>query len=132
MTRLRAFGLAGLMVALLAGAATPAAAIDEKAAARLVAEQFGVQVLKVRPGTVDGRAVWLVTGMNPGGNSNSAFVVSTVAVDVESGRPLRSFQPVETGSLPLAGAPAAENKVVTGTPPGPGSREAGDGAAAPR
>lgn len=132
MTRLGAFALAAAVAVSLGCLAQPAAAIDGEAAGKLVAERFGVQVLKVREGTLDGRPVWLVTTMNPGGDSNSAFVVSTVAVDAESGEPVRAVQPIETGSLPMTGAPAAENGVVTGTPPGPASREAGDGAATPR
>ncbi|WP_193371010.1 hypothetical protein [Pelagibius marinus] len=68
------------------------AAVSQEAAAKSIAERYGVQVLKVRAGERDGRKVWLVTVMQPGGNSNGAFQVHLLAVDQESGNLVSSFQ----------------------------------------
>lgn len=68
------------------------AAVSQEAAAKSIAERYGVQVLKVRAGERDGRKVWLVTVMQPGGNSNGAFQVHLLAVDQESGELVPSFQ----------------------------------------
>lgn len=110
--------LAALALLVSAIAATPAAAVTEQEAEALAAERFGVEVLKVRPGFVEDRQVWLVTVMNPGANSNSAFVVSTLALDRASGEFLRGYQPIETGSLapgrPPAGRPGAEGPNAEG------------------
>ncbi len=109
----RAMAIAALLAALVA---TPALAIEREEARSQVAERFGVEVLKVEAGQLDGRAVWLVTVMNPGSDSNSAFLVSTIALDRASGEPLRGFERIETGSLPGSRAPAAGVR-PTGTPP---------------
>ena len=109
--------LAGFLLALIA--APPALAIDEREAREQVGERFGVEVLKVQPGQLNGQAVWLVTVMNPGSDSNSAFVVSTIALDRASGEPLRGFERIETGSVSGSGAPAAGVR-PTGTPPSAG------------
>ncbi|MCH8090883.1 MAG: PepSY domain-containing protein [Proteobacteria bacterium] len=57
-----------------------------------VAKEFGVKVLKVRPGKADGRKVFVVTVMNPGGDFNEAFQVSTIVVDVETGKLVSGFR----------------------------------------
>jgi hypothetical protein len=126
MYRRAAPALAALILLALVAAAVPAAAATQQEAEALVAERFGVEVLKARPGFVDGRLVWLVTVMNPGADSNSAFVVSTVAVDQETGEPLRGYEPIETGRLPAAGPPAAaQEPPATGLAPSGGARPPG-------
>ncbi|GAB4393874.1 MAG: hypothetical protein Tsb0032_14890 [Kiloniellaceae bacterium] len=84
----------GLLGALMAAPAISSAqaAVSEEAAARKVAEDYGVQVLKTRAATLDGREVWILTVMQPGGNRNSAFQVHTLAVDQETGELIPSFQ----------------------------------------
>ena len=57
-----------------------------------IAKDFGVKVLKVRPGKTDGRKVFVVTVMNPGGDFNEAFQVSTIVVDVETGKLVSGFR----------------------------------------
>jgi hypothetical protein len=94
-SRRRSNGLSCLLfAAILAGSAVPgaAAAVTDEAAAKQVAETYNVEVLRVRAGTLDGRKVWLVTVMQPGGNSNGAFQVHVLAVDVESGALVPSFR----------------------------------------
>lgn len=82
----------------LASSVVPArAAVSEAEAARLIAERYAVEVLKVRAGERGGRKVWLVTVMQPGGNRNSAFQVHVLAVDRESGELVPSFQHHSSG-----------------------------------
>lgn len=76
---------------------TALAAVSEDAAAQRIAERFGVEVLKVRAGERDGRQVWLVTVMQPGGNRNNAFQVHVLAVDQETGDLVSSFQHGSSG-----------------------------------
>jgi hypothetical protein len=79
-----------LVLGLLPGPA--AAAVSSEQAARNVAEQFSVKVLRVRAAVLDSTPVWLVTVMNAGGNNNDAFLVTTLAVDQETGKLVPSFQ----------------------------------------
>ena len=86
-----ALGVVGAAIA--APAVSPAqAAVSQEAAAKRLAESYGVQVLKTRAGQLDGRKVWLVTVMQPGGDRNNAFQVHVLAVDQESGELVPSFQ----------------------------------------
>lgn len=96
-------GLAAMLLA-LAGAlgGTARAAVTEEQAAERIASDYGVEVLRVRAGEIDDRAVWLVTVMKPGGNSNDAFQVTTLAVDQETGDLVPNFRP-GSGALPDAG-----------------------------
>ena len=101
---------------LLAGAALAAAwfippvlaAVSQDAAAKQIAERYEVEVLKVRAGELDGRKVWLVTVMQPGGDSNGAFQVHLLAVDQETGELVPSFRHGASGytlpPLPPGGA----------------------------
>ena len=77
-----ATALVGAMVS-LATAAWAAMSADQVAAA--IAEAYGVTVLRVEPMTEDGRAAYLVTIMNPGGDFNEAFQVNKIVVDAETG-----------------------------------------------
>jgi hypothetical protein len=101
---------------LLAAFAAPAvsstafAAVSAEAAAREIGERFDVQVLKVEPGELDGRKVWMVTVMVPEGSGNASFQVHVLAVDQETGALVPSFRhhadgatlppPAPGGSLP--------------------------------
>ena len=55
-----------------------AAALSKEEAERKVAEDFGVEVLAkhTRAGEIEGRAVWLLTVMNPGGTFNEAPILA--------------------------------------------------------
>ncbi|MEX2629941.1 MAG: hypothetical protein WD341_08380 [Tistlia sp.] len=128
MTRRPAPTLAAFALLMLATAATPAAALTQQEAETLVAERFGVEVLKARPGYLAGRLVWLVTVMNPGADSNSAFVVSTVAVDEETGEPVLDFERIETGRPAAAGPPVTRQEApATGLAPPAGADGASGG-----
>ena len=71
----------GILFAAPAGAAMSA---DEVAA--VIAEAYGVTVLRVVAMEEDGRSVFRVTIMNPGGDFDEAFQVNTLLVDAETGK----------------------------------------------
>ncbi len=91
-----------LLVALLvaAGPAPTTAAVNEAQVAQSIAEAYGVRVLRVQEGEIDGRPVWLVTVMNPGGDFNEAFMVTTLAVDRETGELVPAFRHGPSGLQP--------------------------------
>ena len=76
----------------LVAAARPAAAVTGEEAAAKIETDYGVKALRVRAGTIDGVAVWLVTVMKPGRNSNDAFQVTTLAVDQATGALVPAFR----------------------------------------
>lgn len=74
-----------------------AAEMTGKQVAKKIAAGFGVRVLKVRRSQVDGRAVFLVTVMNPGGDFDEAFQIITLAVDVKTGKLVSGFRHRSSG-----------------------------------
>ena len=95
------FMLAGVLAGAISGAQ---AAVTKEQASRQVAQTFGVEVLKARPGKIDGREVWFLTVMIRGGDFNGAFQVNTLAVDRASGALVPSFRHGPSGyTLPEAG-----------------------------
>ena len=80
--------LFGIAVAAAIAFALPAssATLTADQAAAKIADEYGVKVLKTAEGTIRGQRVFLVTVMNPGGNFNEAFQVSTLAVDPDTGQ----------------------------------------------
>ena len=85
--------LAALMVGggiSLSAPAWAAMSADEVAAA--IAEAYGVTVLRVVPATDDGRSVFRLTIMNPGGDFDEAFQVNTLLVDAETGKLVSGFR----------------------------------------
>ena len=81
-------GLLAVLAVLTASAiAIPATAQSpgHKAIADRIAKEYGVTVLKTAEGDVNGKTVLFVTVMNPGGNSDSAFEVTTLAADPATG-----------------------------------------------
>jgi TctA family transporter len=107
--------LAGVLLGLCPGAA-PAYALMADEARALVAERYRVEVLGIEAGTLDGRAVWVVTVMQPGGNSNGAFRVTRLAVDRESGALIPSFR--HEGPSGYRVPPAAGRETRTPVSPG--------------
>ena len=93
-------GLAALVIA--SGVPTPVAAqVSSEAVARKIAEQYSVEVLRVRAAVLDNTPVWLVTVMKVGSDNNDAFQVTTLAVDQETGELVPSFRHGANGfSLP--------------------------------
>jgi hypothetical protein len=68
------------------------AQVSSDVAAKRIAQEYGVDVLRVRAGELDGTPVWLITVMTPGGNFNSAFQVTTLAVDRMTGALVPAFR----------------------------------------
>lgn len=60
-------------------------------------KRYGVQVLSARRDQIDGRPVYHMTVMNPGGDFNGAFEVRTLVVDAASGELVSQFQHTDTG-----------------------------------
>ena len=89
---------AGLVAAMaLLPAADAGAAMSKDQVSALVAKEFGVQVLDVRPDTADGKAIFVVKVMFLGGNFNSAFQVNTWSIDAEDGKRILQFQHLSSG-----------------------------------
>lgn len=88
-------------------AAPAQAQIGRDQAAAQIAKDYGVEVLRVRPGEIGGKPVWLVTVMRPGGNFNAAFQVVTLAVEQATGDLVQNYSQVERGSLSSSGPPAS-------------------------
>ena len=105
---LRGVILAVLCFALLSGPAQ--AQVTADMAKRQIEEAYGVEVLKVHEDKLDGRPVWLLTVMNPAGDFNEAFMVSTLAVDRETGDLVSVFRHRESGYV-LPGSPPRSDKV---------------------
>jgi hypothetical protein len=106
--------VAGLTLAVaivqFAAPGTGSAAISQSAAVQMIEQTFDVEVLRARAGQIDGRAVWLLTVMNRGGDFNAAFQVNTLAVDQETGKLVPAFRHRESG-YDLPGAGSRDDKV---------------------
>ena len=80
----------------------------------LIASRYGVDVLRVTP--VDGEAssaTYRVVVMVPPGDSNEAFMVSTLLVDAATGNLISQFRHLRQGyQLPPAAAEGRENSGV--------------------
>ena len=76
------------------------AAVAQSEAVRMIEQTYDVEVLRARPGQIDGRQVWLLTVMNRGGDFNTAFQVNTLAVDQETGRLVPAFRHGPSGFGP--------------------------------
>lgn len=73
------------------------AQVTGKQVATKIAAAFGVRVLKVRESRLDGAPVFLVTVMNPGGDFDEAFQITTLAVDVKTGKLVSGFRHRSSG-----------------------------------
>lgn len=78
------------------------AQVDRDQAAANIARDYDVEVLRVRPGEIDDMPVWFVTVIRPGGNFNTAFQVTTLAVDQASGELVPAFRHGPNGALGTA------------------------------
>lgn len=97
-----------------ANAATQFSA-EEAAVAKKLSDAYGVRVLRIRSGEMDGSPVYIVTVMNPGGNFNAAFQVTTLAVDRKTGALVSNFRRTSAVQSP-AGAPETAPPPQTGQP----------------
>lgn len=115
--RLMPVALAVLVAAQLAGVA-PASAqplMSEADARSAVEREYGVDVLGIREDTTaDGAPAFRLTVMNPGGNYNEAFMVTTLLLDRRTGKLVSQFQQGAEGArLP----PAPDRDIGSDTGP---------------
>ena len=91
-----------IVVAVSLAAANSAFALSPEVAG-VVAQRFGVTVLRVVPIERDGKPLYSVVVMNPGGNFNEAFKATTLVVDPDSGDLVPQFRQENSGyDLPAA------------------------------
>lgn len=95
------------LAGMLLGAAPALSEMSKEEIAKAVGEAYGVTVLRVVAAEDDGRAVYLVTFMSPGGNFNEAFQVSTIAVDAATGKKVSQFRHGPSGYRLPARPPTA-------------------------
>lgn len=90
---IRVFAISLLAINFLAGTAEPAKAqLSEEQIRQQLEEDYGVTVLRMKKIVDDGKPVFAVTLMSPGGNFNEAFQVNTVAVDPETGKLVSQYR----------------------------------------
>jgi hypothetical protein len=77
--------------------AAPAHAVSPDAVALSLAQRFDVKILRVTPIERDGKSLYAVVVMNPGGNFNEAFKVTTLVVDAETGDLVAQFRDEDSG-----------------------------------
>ncbi|MHA1108632.1 MAG: hypothetical protein ACTSQV_05885, partial [Alphaproteobacteria bacterium] len=99
MTDLRSIAapLAAVLALSVALPPAPATALTPDEVRQRVAAEYGVRVLKVKPATLDGRAVFRVTVINPGGDFNTAFQVNIIAFDAATGEAVSAFRHLPSG-----------------------------------
>jgi hypothetical protein len=68
-----------------------------------VAGTYGVQVLRAERQELDGKPVYRMVVMNPGGDFNEAYAVHTLVVDAKTGELVSQFQN-ETSGYALSAA----------------------------
>ncbi len=90
--------LAALLVGGAVSLAAPAwAAMSPDQVSAMIAEVYGVTVLRVEPVTEDDQSAYIVTIMNPGGDFNAAFQVYRIVVDAETGKLIPQFRHLRSG-----------------------------------
>lgn len=83
---------------------------------RQIEKEYGVTVLRVRDvAREDGSPAYAVTVMNPGGDRNSAFEVSTLEVDARTGKLVPQFRHAADGYTASAAGQHDPNR-STGNP----------------
>ncbi len=98
MTARRPLAVAAMAMAAAIGVSWAAdAQVTAPQASRQFAATYGVQVLKVRTTKIDGKRVHVLTVMNPKGDFNEAFQVTTVAVDAKTGNLIAGFRHRRSG-----------------------------------
>ncbi len=99
------------LVGMLLSATLALSEMSKEEITKAVGEAYGVTVLRVVAAEDNGRAVYLVTFMSPGGNFNEAFQVNSVAVDAATGKKVSQFRHGPSGyRLPSAPAHSADRQ----------------------
>ncbi|HET6521979.1 MAG TPA: hypothetical protein VFG47_19480, partial [Geminicoccaceae bacterium] len=87
--------------------APPPDLVPEKEIAARIAAAYGVEVLAVKRDDLVGGPAYAVRVMQPGGNSNAAFQVSTLMVDATTGELIPQFRH-RTAGYQVSGSLRAE------------------------
>ena len=90
----------GLLGAMLVMPLPTVAAMSADQVSAKITKAFGVKVLRTRRGQADGRRVYVVTIMNPGGDFNTAFQINTLFVDADTGKLVSGFRHRASGYDP--------------------------------
>ena len=90
----------GLLGAMLVMPLPTVAAMSADQVSAKITKAFGVKVLRTRSEKADGRRVYVVTIMNSGGDFNTAFQVSTLIVDADTGKLVSGFRHRASGYDP--------------------------------
>lgn len=89
----RTLAISLLAINFLAASVEPVTAqVSEDQIRQNLEEDYGVTVLRMREIVQDGKPVFAVTMMSPGGNFNEAFQVNTVVVDPETGKLVSQYR----------------------------------------
>ena len=99
----------GLLGAMLVMPLPTVAAMSADQVSAKITKVFSVKVLRTRPGQADGRRVYMVTIMNPGGDFNTAFQVNTLIVDADTGKLVSGFRHRASGYDPNPAPPFIPN-----------------------
>lgn len=108
---IRAFGVAAMLAGVMVTPVAAMVTMDQVKSA--IASKFGVQVLKVEETQGPEGPAYLVTVMNPGGDSNSAFQVNTLMVDQQTGKLVSAFRHLPAG-YDLSGSRSFNTKLGEG------------------
>lgn len=115
MNRFGAYAL--ILTAALAGTfsqtAPASAAMSEQQLRERITTTYGVKVLRMRRGEIDGASVFFVTVMNPKGDFNEAFQVNTLAIDSDTGMLVSGFRNRPSGISNSAAPRNAPNRQPT-------------------
>lgn len=82
----------GLAVVLSVPVGQASAAMTEEQVRQAVERAYSVTVLRIQRVEHAGREAFRVTIMNPGGDSNTAYQVNTIAIDAETGELIPQFR----------------------------------------
>jgi hypothetical protein len=96
----------------LGAAAAAAERLSAEKVSTDIAKRYQVTVLRVTPTKVDDRAAYAVVVMNPGGDDNGAFGVTTLMADAETGELVSQFAHRPAGydlPSPADRSPPADN-----------------------
>jgi len=106
-----------LVGAIVSHAAPAGAEMSVDAVIQKIEADHAVTVLRVTPMTDDGRPVFAVTIMNPGGAYNEAFQVNTIVIDADTGRPIIQYRQGLGGLRPAAAPVSSRTGPSTASTP---------------
>ena len=110
---LRGAHLIGLATAMFLLAGQGHAAMTEAEVKQSVEQTYNVRVLGIKRIEHGGGPAFRVTFMNPGGDFNTAYQVSSIVIDVETGQLIARFRHRSSGYDPNAAPQFLTDRQVT-------------------